>query len=176
MKKSALVLSMSLFFAAGSIAAEDEEFFTVSLKDPATGESAGTVKIEESEYGLVFTPALSGLEAGGHGFHVHENPSCDSAMKDGKKVPAGAAGSHMDPEKTGQHGYPWADNSHMGDLPILLVDDEGNASHPVLAPRLSLEDVKDKALMVHQGGDNYSDAPEKLGGGGARALCGVIGA
>ncbi len=28
--------------------------------------------------------------------------------------------------------------------------------------------------MIHAGGDNYSDTPEKLGGGGARVACGVI--
>jgi len=28
--------------------------------------------------------------------------------------------------------------------------------------------------MVHVGGDNYSDNPEALGGGGARMACGVI--
>ena len=28
--------------------------------------------------------------------------------------------------------------------------------------------------MVHAGGDNNSDQPEKLGGGGARVACGLI--
>jgi Cu-Zn family superoxide dismutase len=28
--------------------------------------------------------------------------------------------------------------------------------------------------MVHVGGDNYSDKPKPLGGGGARFACGVI--
>jgi Cu-Zn family superoxide dismutase len=28
--------------------------------------------------------------------------------------------------------------------------------------------------MVHTGGDNYSDTPAPLGGGGARIACGVI--
>jgi Cu-Zn family superoxide dismutase len=28
--------------------------------------------------------------------------------------------------------------------------------------------------MIHAGGDNYSDHPEKLGGGGARIACGVV--
>ncbi|HAQ86214.1 MAG TPA: superoxide dismutase [Cu-Zn] SodC1, partial [Pseudomonas sp.] len=43
------------------------------------------------------------------------------------------------------------------------------------APRLkSLGDLKGHALMVHEGGDNYSDEPKPLGGGGARVACGVI--
>jgi Cu-Zn family superoxide dismutase len=44
----------------------------------------------------------------------------------------------------------------------------------VLAPRLKLSDVKGKALMVHAGGDNHSDHPAPLGGGGARIVCGII--
>ncbi len=28
--------------------------------------------------------------------------------------------------------------------------------------------------MVHKGGDNHSDHPQPLGGGGARVACGVI--
>lgn len=45
----------------------------------------------------------------------------------------------------------------------------------VIAPRLkSLDQVKDKALMIHVGGDNMSDQPKPLGGGGERYACGVI--
>jgi Cu-Zn family superoxide dismutase len=28
--------------------------------------------------------------------------------------------------------------------------------------------------MIHAGGDNYSDHPKRLGGGGARIACGVV--
>jgi Cu-Zn family superoxide dismutase len=28
--------------------------------------------------------------------------------------------------------------------------------------------------MVHVGGDNYSDTPAPLGGGGGRLVCGVV--
>jgi Cu-Zn family superoxide dismutase len=45
---------------------------------------------------------------------------------------------------------------------------------PVLAPRLKVADIKGRSLMIHAGGDNYSDLPVKLGGGGARIACGVI--
>jgi len=137
------------------------------------GLDVGTVTISETQYGLVFTPALSGLPAGLHGFHVHENGSCGPNQKDGKTVPAGAAGGHLDPAKTGKHGQPWGEG-HLGDLPALSVDDKGNAGNPVLAPRLKLADVKGKALMVHAGGDNHADHPAPLGGGGGRIACGVI--
>ena len=137
------------------------------------GAAVGTVTVTESKYGLVFTPDLKGLPPGLHGFHVHENGSCAPGEKDGKKVPAGAAGGHLDPAKTGRHGFPWGDG-HLGDLPALYVNADGVATQPVLAPRLTLGDIKGHALMVHAGGDNHDDHPMTLGGGGARIVCGVF--
>src|SRR5690606_37501447 len=75
----------------------------------------------------------------------------------GTATAAGAAGGHYDPQNTGKHGTPWGDG-HLGDLPALYVDGEGNAYQPVLAPRLKQEaDIKGRALMVHAGGDNHAD-------------------
>ncbi|WP_024694295.1 superoxide dismutase family protein [Pseudomonas syringae] len=134
----------------------------------------GTVTVSETEYGLLFTPKLSGLPAGIHGLHVHENGSCEAGTKDGVKVAALAAGGHFDPAKTGKHLGPYADG-HLGDLPALYVMADGTADYPVLAPRLkNISQIKGHALMVHAGGDNHSDHPKPLGGGGDRAACGVI--
>ena len=44
----------------------------------------------------------------------------------------------------------------------------------VVAPRVRLSDLPGRALIVHAGGDNYSDEPAALGGGGARVACGVV--
>ncbi|HRH80856.1 MAG TPA: superoxide dismutase [Cu-Zn] SodC [Thiobacillaceae bacterium] len=137
------------------------------------GASIGSVTLSESPYGLVLTPAIKGLPAGLHGFHVHENPSCAPKEKDGKAVAALAAGGHYDPQGTKAHGLPWG-NGHLGDLPALHVDADGSAANPVLAPRLKLADVKGRSLMIHVGGDNHADHPAPLGGGGPRLACGVI--
>lgn len=147
---------------------------TVTMKDLATGAILGQVEVSESPYGTVFSPALSSLPAGLHGFHVHANGSCDSNMKDGLSVSGGAAGGHYDPKRTGRHGAPWQDDVHKGDLPPLYVDEAGKAVQPVLSPRLTLAELSGKALMVHAGGDNHSDHPAPLGGGGARIICGLI--
>ncbi|MDO8314668.1 MAG: superoxide dismutase [Cu-Zn] SodC [Rugosibacter sp.] len=133
----------------------------------------GQVVISASPYGVVFSPSLAGLPPGVHGFHVHENPNCGPKDKDGKMVPALAAGGHYDPAASKHHGLPWGDG-HLGDLPALYVDAQGNATTPVLAPRLKLADVTSRSLMIHAGGDNHADHPAPLGGGGARLFCGVI--
>jgi len=169
MNKLQLCLAaLCLTTAASAFAAE----VTVPMNNTAetgTGESAGTVTISETKYGLMFTPHLQGLDKGvrGRGFHIHTNPDCS---KDGM-----AAGGHLDPQKTEKHLGPFDDKGHLGDLPILYVNEDGTATTPVVAPKLQhLSDVKGHALMIHHGGDNYSDTPEKLGGGGARMVCGVI--
>lgn len=143
------------------------------VDDQGVGAAIGTVSIADSKYGLVLTPSLHGLPAGLHGFHVHQNPSCDPKDKDGKMVPGLAAGGHLDPAGTSKHAEPWGDG-HLGDLPPVYVDASGNASQPVLAPRLKVADLAGRSLMIHAGGDNHADHPAPLGGGGARMACGVI--
>ncbi|ECC8833808.1 superoxide dismutase [Cu-Zn] SodC2, partial [Salmonella enterica subsp. salamae] len=70
---------------------------------------------------------------------------------------------------------PYNPEGHLGDLPALYVNHEGNADYPVLAPRLkSISQVKGHAIMIHAGGDNHEDHPNPLGGGGARIACGII--
>lgn len=164
----ALSLSSSLAMADTAVTVP-----VTAVDENGLGTSAGQVTITESAHGLVFTPNLTGLPAGVHGFHVHENANCAAKEKDGKKVAALAAGAHYDPQKSGHHGTPWGDG-HLGDLPALYVDANGSATQPVLAPRLKLADVKGRSLMIHAGGDNHSDSPAALGGGGARIYCGVI--
>lgn len=130
------------------------------------GKPIGVVNISETRQGLVFKPQLTDLPPGVHGFHIHDHPSCDDA--------AMAAGGHWDPKGTQRHAGPHGDG-HLGDLPALHVSAKGNANTLVQAPRIkSLKEISGHALMVHEGGDNYSDKPKPLGGGGKRLACGVI--
>lgn len=146
----------------------------VNMTDLQTGKTVGNITLSQNEYGVVFTPDLADLTPGMHGFHVHQNGSCGSIEKEGKTILGGAAGGHYDPEKTGKHGYPWSTDNHKGDLPALFVSANGLATNPVLAPRLTLKELKGHAIMIHAGSDNYSDMPKPLGGGGARMACGVV--
>ena len=164
--------SISFMLCAGSaIANTTVQMSLVDAKGVST--SVGQLSITESKYGIVFSPSLKGLPPGLHGFHLHQNPSCELKEKDGKMVPALAAGGHYDPSDSKRHDAPWGDG-HLGDLPALFVDAEGNANQPVLAPRLKAADIAGRSLMVHVGGDNHADHPAPLGGGGARMACGVI--
>lgn len=172
------ILAIGSFFAASFGSAEivraNEMTITINLIDQeGVGQEIGTITAEDTEYGLLLTPNLTNIPAGVHGFHLHENPSCDPGVKDGEITPGLAAGGHYDPDETGSHEGPY-EEGHLGDLPVLIANEDEVATLPILAPRLSQSDLKGRSVMIHMGGDNYSDEPEKLGGGGARLACGVV--
>ena len=178
MQKKTFLLSAAIIVMVSVLIlpafASPQKIVDIYLTDAeGTGTAIGTISLKDTEYGLLLTPNLTDLGPGAHGFHVHTNPNCGSAMKDNKAVPGLAAGGHYDPDNTGAHKGPYANDGHLGDLPPLLVDADGTATLPLLAPRLKVSDVTDRSLMVHMDGDNYSDEPAALGGG-ARLACGVI--
>lgn len=167
-------IAMIGVLAAGTVHAASQDVQMNLVSADGAPQAIGTISVSETPYGLLFTPNLKSLPAGVHGFHVHENASCDAGVKDGVKGAALAAGGHFDPQKTTKHLGPYADG-HLGDLPAVYVSADGVANYPVLAPRLKkLSEVKGHALMIHAGADNHSDMPKPLGGGGDRVACGVI--
>ncbi|WP_455477549.1 superoxide dismutase [Cu-Zn] SodC [Bartonella sp. B41] len=167
-----LTFSLFTFFASHANALTTYTQVKIyKLKENNVKESIGIVNIEENSHGLIFTPDLLSLPEGLHGFHVHMNPSCDT--KDG--VIGAAAGGHYDPQDTNKHLGPYNVNGHFGDLPALYVDDKGRSTMSVLAPRIKkLSEIKGRSLIIHIHGDNQSDVPLPLGGGGARLACGII--
>jgi len=160
---AALVLGSGLVGCDDPVSPADS--VVVDISETASGASIGSIRIEQTASGARFTPNLVGLTPGEHGFHVHANPSCGMAGQD--------AGGHYDPQDTGRHEGPNG-NGHLGDLPTLSVDASGAASTPVVARRVGVRDLDGRSLMIHAGGDNYSDTPAPLGGGGARVACGVV--
>jgi len=130
------------------------------------GASVGTVTFTDSRYGMLIQPHFHNLSPGLHGFHIHALPSCNNNGQ--------AAGGHLDPHKTGKHLGPYNPHGHLGDLPVLYVNKHGIANVETLAPRLKVSELHGHSVMIHAQGDNYSDHPAKLGGGGARIACGVI--
>ena len=158
--------TLAVAVAAVTLGAPAAAQTTVEIHDTATGGRLGTVTLEEEAGGGVrFSPDLDGiLPVGGHGFHAHVNPDCGSGGQ--------AAGGHYDPANTGVHEGPEG-NGHLGDLPR-LTSAGGRVTTAVVAPRLTLSDLYGRALVIHEGGDNYSDSPAPLGGGGARLACGVV--
>ena len=160
---AALVLGLGLVGCDDPVSPGDS--VVVEISETASGASIGSIRVEQTANGARFMPDLTGLTPGEHGFHIHMNPSCGMAGQD--------AGGHYDPENTGRHEGPNG-NGHLGDLPTLSVNPSGAATTPVVAPRVEVHDLDGRSLVIHAGGDNYSDTPAALGGGGARVACGVV--
>jgi Cu-Zn family superoxide dismutase len=173
---------------AGALSAEQKaEMFRVFLTWPqnplevevtmrftsesGVGNAIGTISVKNSEVlvagrkepALLLQPNLSGLRPGLYAFHVHENPNCGPALKDGISVPGLAAGAHLWLSGIGQLSGT-ALTSHLGDLPKLEVNADGAAAKVVVAARMSLADIANRALMIHASQDDNS----------ARIACGRL--
>ena len=145
-----------------------------TISSDGVGKVIGRVAVRDTDKGLEMFPELRGLSIGEHGFHLNEGNSCDAAVNsEGVSVAGLAAGGHWDPDESGKHLGPYG-LGHRGDLSVLIVNSKGRTRTNVVAPRLRTDDLYGKTLIVHSGGDTYTDEPP-LGGGGARIACGVVG-
>jgi Cu-Zn family superoxide dismutase len=169
-----VTLTTAIFVGCASVAYAASETVTINAIDAnGVGKNIGTVRLSDTKAGLRITPQLTDLPPGDHGFHIHVNPDCSPGNGPNGQPAAGmAAGGHYDPANTGKHLGPNGEG-HKGDMPVLTVDASGKATKAVTAPHLTVADVKGRSVMIHAGGDNYSDQPAPLGGGGARIACGV---
>jgi Cu-Zn family superoxide dismutase len=169
-----LPLAAALLLSAASARADGLSAAMNLSTQTGSGDSAGNIAISATAGGAVFKLNLKGLRPGPHGFHVHENGQCSPTTMNGIAIPAGAAGGHWDSDRTNKHAGPEGEG-HIGDLPLLIVADDGTATQTLTAPRIKdLGPLKGHAVVIHLNGDNYSDQPAALGGGGARVACGVI--
>ncbi|HEX4403922.1 MAG TPA: superoxide dismutase [Cu-Zn] SodC [Polyangia bacterium] len=173
MKTLTSVIAATLLVATPALAAKPLKVKMDFVSADGVGKPAGTVTIKETKDGVMLQTDLKGLTPGEHGFHMHDKASCDAADKDGKKTAAQAAGGHFDPDATKAHKGPDG-GGHKGDLPKITASDKGVSKEKLDVKGLKLADFAGHSLMIHEGGDNYSDMPKPLGGGGARIACGVI--
>lgn len=126
-----------------------------------------------------FTQVAGGLQVdaevfnvpnpGEHGFHIHEGGSCDDMGK--------AAGGHFNPMGV-QHGFLPKDGmaaAHLGDMGSITIDDKGHGTLSVFLPGLALligtHTVHDRAVILHEKADDFS---QPTGNAGGRIGCGII--
>jgi superoxide dismutase, Cu-Zn family len=174
MTKSLRLLALSCggcLIATGVAIAQQLSVDINRISESGVGEKIGTVAVSEGKGGVTFKVSVKGVPKGQHGFHVHDKGDCAAASKDGKMMAGFAAGPHYDPAGTKSHKGPKGEG-HKGDLPALTASPKG-INQTVTASHLKLDDVRGRALMIHDGGDNYTDNPEN-GGGGGRIACGVV--
>ena len=169
-----VTLAAATIVTGASAAYAASETITMNAIDAnGVGKEIGRLVLSDTQMGLQITPELVGLPPGDREFHAHVNPNCGPGPGPNGQPAAGmAAGGHYDPANAGKHLGPYGEG-HKGDMPVLTVDASGKATEAVIVPHLTVADVKGRSIIIHAGGDNYSDQPAPLGGGGARIACGV---
>ena len=174
---------------APSALADDDGPRARAVLRNAAGDKVGTANFSQEDDGVrvkvrIDAP-LATVGAGFHGFHVHAN---DNAANGSGCVPPAftSADGHLNPGGLG-HG------NHAGDLPVLLVNDNGSGRAVGEArfetDRFTVADVIGRALIVHLSPDNYAHIPTRYshatgtgpdsatlatGDAGDRKACGVI--
>ncbi len=171
MKRLFLILGIGVLTVQAQAAEVQATLYR--LTQTGQGEKVGTIIFKDTFNGLSVSEKFANLPSGAHGIHVHENGDCSAGIVNGKMVLGAGAGGHYDPAKTGKHLGP-AGGGHKGDLPVLNVQSNGTAEDTFYLHGLNAQDLKGRAVIIHENGDNYADQPSPLGGGGDRIACGVI--
>ncbi|WP_421806940.1 superoxide dismutase family protein [Flagellimonas sp.] len=150
----------------------DPEVITFSMEPKSDSNVSGEVVFTQDEGQVIMRATFLGLDEGEHAIHLHEKADCSSA--DGTST-----GGHWNPTYE-QHGK-WGseDGYHKGDIGNFTADADGNATVEFMTDEWCIgcgDDTKDilgKAVIVHQGVDDYTSQPS--GAAGARIACtGII--
>ncbi|NMG75582.1 superoxide dismutase family protein [Aromatoleum diolicum] len=163
------LLASLLLAGCGSLGVNGPTKVEITLAPTQGSKVSGQVQLTEVDGGVLVDANVSGLAPGGHGFHVHEKGDCSAP--DGT-----SAGGHFNP--TGKaHGHPDKADHHLGDLPMLVADANGDAKLRTIVNGLTIVGKGDnkivgRSLIVHAAADDFATQP--TGNSGARLACGVI--
>lgn len=137
----------------------------------AEGKNLGAVHLIEQSRGVKMQLNLEGLPPGVHSIHIHEKGKC---MAPGFT----STGKHFNPEQK-KHGLLHHKGAHAGDLPNIVVNDEGKIKTELMAPNVTLKNGL-KSLFTKNGTsivitkDKDDGSTQPAGKSGKRIACGEI--
>lgn len=135
------------------------------------GDRVGTARLNETDGGVALTIEVEGLTPGFHAIHVHEYGKCEGPD-------FSSSGNHFNPDGK-EHGLLRIDGHHVGDLPNIEADAEGNVNEELVIAEATLKEGKNSlitndgtSLIIHDGVDDGMSQP--AGDSGDRIMCGII--
>jgi len=135
----------------------------------ADGTDVGTVMLHSAGSGMHLEVQVKGLAPGEHGIHIHTTGQCVGPKFD-------SAGGHWNPAGK-KHGLQNPDGAHAGDIPNLIVGEDGKGIVDTILTGGTLGDLLDvdgAALVVHAKPDDGKTDPS--GASGDRIACAVLAA
>jgi superoxide dismutase, Cu-Zn family len=136
------------------------------------GATIGSLELAQDQRGDVHVNVhVTGLTAGLHGIHIHAVGACAPTFA--------AAGGHYNPLGH-EHGLDNPNGPHAGDLPNLVVNEDGVGHLNARTDRVTLGDgaatlfdADGSAFIIHA---NQDDQVTNVGNGGsgARVACAVV--
>ena len=159
-----------LAVAATAFAGNGAEHASATLRN-ADGDAIGWARFTEDARGIVHVNVhVKGISPGAHGIHIHAVGSCSPTFAD--------AGGHHNPLGH-QHGLDNPLGAHAGDLPVLIVNEEGVGHLNAITDLATLSpgpvgifDADGSALVIHANPDDQVTDP--TGNSGGRIACGAI--
>ncbi len=135
------------------------------------GQKVGEAQFAETSNGVKITLKVENLPPGVHAFHIHEKGVCEPPE-------FLTAGAHFNPFHK-KHGMKNPEGPHAGDLPNLVVGEDGKETLEAIASQVTLKPGTNSlfqpggtSLVIHAGPDDYTTDP--AGNAGPRIACGVI--
>lgn len=143
----------------------------VAMESKSDSKVKGNAVFTEEDGVVTMVAVFEGMTEGEHAIHLHETADCSAA--DGT-----SSGGHWNPTNQPHGKWGSAEGYHKGDIGNITADANGNGTITMSTDEWCIgcgdsnKDIIGKAIIVHEGVDDFVTQP--TGDAGGRVSCGGI--